>query len=78
MNPTEVMRAQLVAAQASIMAALALLGEPDVPPAEPVPGAPCAHPVAKRRAAPVGGDAGQFLCGACHTLVTGKDDPDGA
>ena len=73
MNPTDVMRA-LVNARAAIDNALVLLTvtEPEAPAViAPEPGQPCTHPPAKRKPAPVGGDLNQFLCNACHTLVSG-------
>ena len=70
MTPSDVLRKQLVAAQACVEAALALLGET---PAPAEGGADvCTHPLEKRRAQPVAGDLDQFLCGACHRLVSGK------
>lgn len=75
MTALEVARTQLVAARASIDAALALIGPPETP--APVAG-PCAHPEGKRKPAPVGGDPGQYLCLQCHSIVSGKAAADGA
>ena len=69
MSATSVLRAQLEAIRANAEAALALLG--DEPPSSVVAAACCDHPTAKRTPAPVGGDPGQFLCQACHSLVPG-------
>ena len=70
MTTADIVRAQLLAIRAQADAALALLEEPTAAP--PVPGAPCEHPGPKRKPAPVGGDPDQYLCTACHTLVSGK------
>lgn len=73
MTPTEVVRAQLLAARASIDAALALMAEPVAAAAE----AACPHPESKRQAMPTSGRLGQFMCRACMTIVPGEAAPDG-
>lgn len=78
MSPTDVMRAQLLAARAGIDAALTLLDIQAPPKTEAVPGEPCPHPTEKRSPMPVGGDPGQYMCRACATIVSGKVDSDGA
>ena len=74
MTPSDVIRAQLLAARASIDAALALMSAPEP---EAVPEV-CTHPEAKRTPQPVGGDPGQYMCRACLTIVSGKETTDGA
>jgi hypothetical protein len=78
MTPSDVIRAQLLAARSGIDAALTLLDMQAPPKVEVVPGAPCTHPQEKRQANPVSGDVGQFLCRACMSMVSGKVEPDGA
>jgi hypothetical protein len=70
MTTTEIVRAQLLAIIAQAEAALALIEEPAAP--TPATDTACAHPEAKRKACPVGGDPGQYLCTVCRTLVSGK------
>ena len=62
------LRGFLLTIRAQADAALALLGEMPAP----AEGEPCTHPPEKRKPQPVGGDLEQFLCTACHTLVSGK------
>lgn len=75
MSPTDVVRAQLLAAKAGIEAALALLGAPETAAPEVLP---CRHPPAMRVPMPTGGNLVQFMCRACMTIIDGKAESDGA